>query len=98
VLCELVAEGLISRRKRSREELEKDLNDWIREKSTLRVKRQRLPRVSRRVSRLNRKKENMENIGLETTDLTGEENHYKEEVISTQSRILKGVYYSLRRG
>jgi hypothetical protein len=64
------AEGPISRRKRSREELEKELNDWIREESTLRVKRQRLPRVSR----LSRKKESMENIGLETTDLTGEEN------------------------
>lgn len=64
------AEGPISRRKRSREELEKELNDWIREESTLRVKRQRLPRVSR----LNRKKENMENISLETTDVTGEEN------------------------
>jgi hypothetical protein len=33
------AEGPISRRKRSREELEKKLNDWIREELTLRVKR-----------------------------------------------------------
>jgi hypothetical protein len=57
------AEGPISRRKRSREELEKELNDWIREESVLRVKRQRLPLVLR----LSCRKESMENIGLEKT-------------------------------
>jgi hypothetical protein len=63
------AEGSISGRKRSREELEKELNDWIWEESVSRIKRQRLPRVSR----LSCTKECMKNIGLGTTDLAGEE-------------------------
>jgi hypothetical protein len=49
------AEGSISGCKWSREELEKELNDWIWEESVLRIKRQRLPRVSR----LNCTKESM---------------------------------------
>jgi hypothetical protein len=56
-------------RKRSREELEKELNEWIREESVLRVKRQRLPLVSRLKC-----KDSMENIGLEKSHLTEKEN------------------------
>jgi hypothetical protein len=63
------AEGSIGGRKRSREELEKELNAWIWEESVLRIERQRLPRVSR----LSCTKESMKNISIENPGLTGEE-------------------------
>lgn len=54
-------QGYVNEHKRSREDLEEELNNWIREEAVLRVKRQRLPRGSR----YNRKKDRIKRISVD---------------------------------